>query len=86
MSRRVDPKLLRVGDLVRVPSGRVSFQCYGHSLPQGSVCEVVRVHANGDVDLLHPGPLKYPQVIHSSMLRAAKQATQKRNEYASRRG
>lgn len=68
----------KVGDLVRVPSRRKGVGCYGHSLPQGSVCEVLRIEGNGDVQLQHPGPLKYQQIVHSSMLKPAKQAMAER--------
>lgn len=76
----------KVGDLVRVPSRRAGVGCYGHSLPQGSVCKVLDTYGNGDVHLEHPGPVKYPQIVHSSMLKLAKQAMRWRGAYTNRRG
>ena len=74
----------KVGDLVRVPGNSRSIWCYGHHLPQGSVCEVAGVRRGGDCDLNYPGG-GIGQLVHGSVLKLAKQAMRKRDEYAARR-
>lgn len=74
------------GDLVRVPGRGSSDLCYGHDLPQGAVCEVQRVWGSL-VDLLHPcGTKSYVQGVDSTVLKLAKQAMRKREQYENRRG
>ena len=77
------------GDLVRVP-GRTEYLCFSHDLPQGSVCEVARVLDYSDyllVELRHPcGRKQYTQAVNSPVLKLAKQAMRKREQYGNRRG
>ena len=74
---------LKVGDLVRVPGNTVKGACR-HSLPQGSVVEVVRVgHDYADMKN-HAGT--YTQGCAIECLKLAKQAMRKRDKYEARRG
>lgn len=76
---------IKAGDLVRVPGWSTSPLCYGHGLPQGAVCPVVEgPDRDGDFEVRHPSE-SYTQLIHGSVLKPAKQAMRKRDEYQNRR-
>lgn len=76
--------VFKAGDLVRVPGSSASPLCYGHGLPQGAVCEVIRP-LGPDFYMKHP-ELGYMQLVHASLLKPAKQAMRKREQYENRRG
>lgn len=76
----------KAGDLVRVPGRSTSRLCYGHGHPQGAVCLVVEGPSlDGDFEVRHPSG-DFTQLIHGSVLKLAKQAMRKRDQYQDRRG